>query len=149
MAADLPDGLVRYEGHGVRFEYPGCWELVEEADGGDVVLTVSGDGTCFWTLRILGECPRPEDVLNSCISAFQEEYDDAEVSDTSPHFADMPARGRELSFSCFELLNSVSLTCVRTTGMTLLNWWQGTDHELDQVRAVFEQMTQSVRIVAL
>jgi len=149
MAIESSECLTRYEGHGVQFDYPGFWEISEEADGDDVLLTVSADGSCFWALRILKECPRPEEVVISCVKAFEEEYDEVEVQDIRGTLAMMPAVCRELEFSCFELLNTVSLSSVRSADMSLLAWWQGTDHQLAEVRSVFEQISQSVRIQSI
>jgi len=147
MTIENSECLIRYEGHGVRFDYPGFWELTEERDGHDVVITITADGTCFWVLRILADNPPAEDVVNSGVEALQEEYDEAEVEVVATTLAQLPAFCREVGFSCFELLNSVSLTSVRISGRTLLVWWQGTDHELGEIRPLFEQLTQSVRIV--
>lgn len=142
--------LTRYEAHGVRFDYPGYWEVTEEQDGEDRLITVTADGTSFWALRIIPDCPRADDVVKSCVEAFEEEYEDVEVHEQkSVTLAKMPAVSREVNFSCFELLNSVSLTSVRSSEMTLLAWWQGTDHELEEVRELFEQITKSVRILSL
>ena len=146
MSFDTYECLNRYEGHGVQFDYPGFWEISEEEEGADVLLTVSADGSCFWALRILKECPRAEDVVVSCIEAFEAEYDEVEVQDVRGTLATMPAVCRELEFSCFELLNTVGLSSVRAADMSLLAWWQGTDHQLEEVRSVFEQISQSVRI---
>jgi hypothetical protein len=148
MTIDNSECLIRFEGHGVQFDYPGFWELTEEHDGKDVIITVSADGTCFWVLRILADNPRADEVVNSCLEALQEEYDEAEVEVVSTTLAQLPAYCREVGFSCFELLNSVSLTSVQASGMTLLVWWQGTDHELGELRPLFEQVTQSVRILS-
>lgn len=149
MSTDDVSCLVTYERHGITFEYPGYWEITEELDDKDLLITVSGDSSCFWALRILHECPRPEEVVNSCVDAFKEEYDDAEVTETGGVLAEMPAVCREVEFSCFELLNSVALSSVRSSRMTLLTWWQGTDHELQSLRPVLERITQSVRILDL
>jgi hypothetical protein len=149
MAIESAECLSRYEGHGVLFDYPGFWELTEETEDGDVLLTVSADGACFWALRILKECPRPDEVIGSCVQAFQDEYEDAEVQESRGTLALMPAVCREVQFSCFELLNSVFLSSVRSSDMSLLAWWQGTDHELTEARPVFEQISQSVRILSL
>ena len=149
MLEDEPSCLVSWEAHGITFEYPGYWELTEEVDDTDLLITVSGDSSCFWALRILRGCPRPDEVISSCVAAFQEEYDDVEVTETGGSLAEMPAVCRELDFSCFELLNSVSLCSVRLSKMTLLAWWQGTDHELQSLRPILERITQSVRILEL
>ena len=88
-------------------------------------------------------------LTTSCIEAFQEEYEDTEVQITKGTLATMPAVCRELQFYCFELLNCVTLSSVRASDMSLLAWWQGTDHELTDVRSVFEQISHSVRILSL
>jgi hypothetical protein len=149
MAIGNEEYLNRFEGYGVQFDYPGFWELSEETDGDDVLLTVSADGSCFWALRVLKECPRAEEVVESCVKAFEDEYEDTEVQIVKGTLATMPAVCREVQFSCFELLNAVGLSSVRATDMSLLAWWQATDHELADVRDAFEQISQSVRILSL
>lgn len=147
MVLDLSGCLQFYDNHGICFEYPDIWELAEETQpDGDLLIMVSKDETCFWAIRILVGSPAPPDVVGSCVSAFREEYEDVDEYPGSGTLAEMPAYGRDLEFSCFELLNTVSLKSVRGPEFTILVWWQGTDHELEEVRPVLEQMTQSVRI---
>jgi hypothetical protein len=149
MSPSIPDCLIRYEGHGLSFEYPDVWELSEESDGEDIQILVSADESCFWLMRVMSSGPRPSEVLESCRSAFDEEYEDAEFEDQQCILAGMPAGGQEVHFSCHELLNTAMLECVRTLEMTLLVWWQVTDHELPDVRPHFERMSRSVRILSL
>lgn len=148
MLPSTPELLATWQGHGVCFQYPDIWELTEDVDGDDVIVTVAADDSCFWILRILAESPRPSDVLTSCLDAFRDEYEDVEIREVATRLADMPAQGRELEFSCYELLNTAELRCVRTLSATLLAWWQATDHELATVRAHFDRMSASVRIVS-
>ncbi len=148
MTLDISACLTRYEGHGVTFEFPDIWELTEDVEDKDVLLTIRADSVSFWALRILSERPRADEVIQACVDAVQDEYEDVEVLESRGMLAALPASCRELGFTCFELLNSVSFTCVRATEMTLLAWWQGTDHELTEIRVIFERMTQSVRIAA-
>lgn len=150
MTRDISGCLNRYESHGVVFEYPDFWELSEQREPeGDVVVTVAADGTCFWTLRILFTSPPPPEVVSSCVSAFREEYDDVEELTLPQSLAEMPAYCRELNFTCFELINTVVLSSVRTLEFTLLVWWQGTDHELGEARELLEHITNSLRVVSL
>lgn len=149
MQIDFQDCLVRYEKHGIEFSYPDIWELTEDIDGHDVVLTVSGADTCFWTLRILPACPPPPQVVQSCIEAFQDEYEDVETEETDSKLAEMPAYSRDLAFFCMELMNAVGLRSVRTSEFTLLVWWQGTQHELAESRPILDHMTNSVRACSL
>ena len=141
--------LVPWNRHGVQFWYPDIWDISEQTDGGDMMITVTGSETCFWTLRILPGCPPPPQVIESCIAAFREEYDDVEVAQTETTLAEMPAVSRQLDFFCLELMNSVGLRSVRTSEFTLLVWWQGTQQDLDEFRPVFDHMSDSIRAECL
>lgn len=150
VGQELSGCLKRYESHGVLFDYPDFWEMAEQHEpDGDIIVTVSADGTCFWTLRILPSCPAPPDVVRSCVDAFREEYEDVEESPSSQTLAEMPAHTRELNFTCFELINTAVLSSVRTMEFTLLVWWQGTDHELAETRGILDHMTGSLRVISL
>lgn len=143
---DIGDCLAHYHNFGVEFIYPDVWEVDEQQADGDIVITVSSSETCFWTLRIMPACPMPPQVVSSCVEAFEDEYDEVEISPADCELAGMPAYSRDLDFFCMELMNSVGLRSVRAAGFSLLVWWQGTHHELEDNRRVFDQMTLSVRI---
>ncbi|MCH2200405.1 MAG: hypothetical protein MK102_00430 [Fuerstiella sp.] len=149
MRIPIEASLVPFQKHGVRFLYPDIWELEESGNNDDIVITVSSDGTCFWSMHILCGCPPPPQVIESCVAAFIEEYDDTEESSVEQQLAEMPACARDVQFSCFELMNTASLQSVRTTEFTLLVLWQGTDHELVEYRQLLESMTESVRADSL
>lgn len=150
MNIPIESSLVPYEKHGVRFFYPDIWELEEAAgEDDDIVISVSSDGTCFWTLHILHNSPPPPQVIDSCVAAFVEEYDDAEATSAERKLAEMPAAAQDVEFACFEMMNTASLQSVRTSDFTLLVLWQGTDHELDEYRQLLEYMTASVRADSL
>jgi len=145
----IESSLQPFQKHGVQFLYPDIWELDETEDADAVIVTISSDGTCFWAIHILGNCPPPPQVVDSCVEAFKEEYDDAEASVVDSRLAEMPAYARDMEFSCYELMNTASLQSVRTADFTLLVLWQGTDHELSEYRHVLEFMTSSVRADSL
>jgi len=151
MNIPIETSLIPFEKHGVQFVYPEVWELEEEelAEDNVVILTVSGDGTCFWSLHILYDTPPPPQVVDTCIEAFREEYDDADATPVEQHFAGMPAYARDVEFSCYELMNTASLQSVRTSDFTLLGLWQGADHELEEYRTILEVMTNSVQVDSL
>ena len=118
-------------------------------DGRDIVVSVSSERTCFWTVRIFVDAPPPPGVVQSCLAAFGEEYDDCEVTSVHSRLVEMPAFGRDVQFSCLDFLNTVALRSVRTTCFTLLVWWQGTDDEVAEYQNLLEQMTQSLRVMDL
>ena len=149
MEIDIQNCLVSYSKHGVQFTYPDIWEIDEQTEDDDVLITVSSTGTAFWTLRMLPSCPPPPQVVESCVEAFREEYEDVEVEQIECRLAEMPAYSRDLEFFCLELMNAVGLRSVRTSEFTLLVWWQGTDHELEECRPILDHMTHSVRADSL
>ena len=149
MTFDFQDCLTAYAKHGLSFPYPDIWEAHEEAEGNDITISLAPCATSFWTLRIMHECPPPPQVVESCVAAFKEEYDEAEVSESKVIISGMPAFCRDLEFACLELMNSVGLASVRTSEFTILVWWQGTDLELEEFRPIFDHMTRSIQIDAL
>jgi hypothetical protein len=150
MTPDVSDCIVSYEGNSVSFQYPEVWELDEQIDedDGSVLIMITVDDTCFWALKVMPECPSPTDVVESCVTGYREEYEEVEASQVNPTLAEMPATGRDVEFTCFELINTALLLSVRCEEFTLLNWWQGTDHELESLRPILDQMTSSVRIIS-
>lgn len=146
MTIDFQDVLVPYHNHGLRFEYPDIWEFNEHTIEGDVMLSVAASDTSFWLLRIIADCSPPPQVIQSCLEAFKEEYDDLEVERPDTSLAQMPASALDASFFCMDLMNSVGLRSVRTAEFTLLVWWQSTQLELEENEVVFEHMTRSVQI---
>ena len=145
MSIDFQDCLVRYKKHGILFEYPDIWEIDEQSDGEDILISVASSDTCFWTLRIMPSCPPPPQVVTSCVKAFEEEYEDTEVESCEAKLAGMPSVARDLTFFCMDLMTNVGLRSVRTSEFTLLVWWQGTHHELTESQPVLEHMTRSLQ----
>lgn len=141
--------LQEYCGHGIRFLYPGFWELSEEADGEDIVITAAADQSCFWLLRIFPTCPPAEHIIESCLQAYDDEYDDAEAETVQLSISGMTSQSRRIRFSCFELLNTAAVSSVRVSEASLLSLWQCTDHELENLENIFEQMTRSITILSL
>lgn len=150
MNHPIETSLVQFQNHGVRFCYPDVWQLEEVgSDDDDILITVSGDGTCFWSIHILSNSPPPPQVIESCVAAFTDEYEDADATVRERLLAEMPAYARDVEFSCYDLMNTASLQSVRTSDFTLLVLWQGADHELEEYRSVLEAMTDSVRVDSL
>ena len=143
---NFEDCLNTWQGHGLKFEYPDIWDVSHEADDGDTIVTVTLSDTCFWLIRILPACPPPPQVVQSCIDAYDEEYEEVESEKVDCSLAGLPAYARNLSFFCLELMNNVGLRSVRTMDFTLLLLWQGTHHEMAEFHEGIDRMTQSIRV---
>ncbi|MBQ18123.1 MAG: hypothetical protein CMJ65_13455 [Planctomycetaceae bacterium] len=136
-----------YDDDGVRFAYPDSWELAREEDTGEVRLTVSGDGTSFWSLTLFPSGPAAIEVVETAVDAFRDEYDELDVYCVEESLCGFPVEGRALEFVCLELINSAWLKGFETPGFTALVFYQGTDHELRQTRSVLEAITTSLQLL--
>lgn len=133
-----------YEDHGIKFRYPADWELSEHAEADELTISVQSDGTSFWTIVLLKSSPDPEDVLESVVSTFEQDYEDLDVVTQIGSVCGLPAMGRDLDFSCYDLLNTAVLRSFQIPGSTVLVMYQGTDHELTSTRDQMEAITASL-----
>ena len=134
-----------YDAHGIRFRYPAFWELNEEEAANERTITVSSPETSFWSLTIADDKPPPEDMVESAVSALREEYD--ELDDYSSHvkLAGPDSVARDVEFVCLEMLNSAFLRAVSTDEFSALIYYQGTDLELAETRAILESISSSLQ----
>jgi hypothetical protein len=149
MQVSDDDILDEYCSAHIRFLYPAAWELREEDDHTDTVITITADDSCFCILRVMPERPRPPEVVRSCVRAFRGEYEDVELTRPAITIDGLPTCSREATFTCFELLNVAGFHSARNRRATLLIWWQCTDHELPAVRPLIDRLIQSVRLQSL
>jgi hypothetical protein len=149
MQVSDDDILTEYNSNSVRFLYPAAWELREEEDQADTVITITADDSCFCILRVMPARPRPPEVVRSCVKAFRSEYEDVELTRPGITIDGLPTCSREATFSCFELLNVAGFHSARSRQATLLIWWQCTDHESPAVRPLIDRLIQSVRLQPL
>jgi hypothetical protein len=133
-----------YEAHGLRFDYPGGWELSEQSAGRDVTLTVQSEGTCYWSVSLLADRPAADRVLQSAIVAFEQEYPEVDVYPARDEHIAGPHEAKDLQFFQFELVNSAFLRAFPRGSRTVLVIYQGTDHELETVKPQLEQITASL-----
>lgn len=146
MQSPDDDILNEYHSDHIHFLYPAAWELHQEQSDSDTVIGLTADDSCFCILRLMPTRPRPPEVVRSCIKALRAEYDDVELTRPETLIDALPTCSREVTFSCFELLNAAGFYSARNRHHTLLIWWQCTDHELPVVRPLFDRLIQSVRI---
>ena len=133
-----------YEGHGIQFRYPAGWQVSEELGEDQVSISVSGDGTAFWTLVLFHRSPPPEDVLDSVMSTFQSEYKDIDIYEVEDCLCGEETWARDIEFVCNELINSAWVRVFQSVGHTVLVLSQVNDLELDETEAAFELLSESL-----
>lgn len=133
-----------YEAHGVRFCYPGDWQVSEQREGSQLSITVSSPETAFWTLTLLPDCPDPRDIIEAVLDAFRDEYDEMDVYPSRAQVCQRPTVSRDIDFVCLELLNTARVRAFRTGQFTAMVLYQGTDNDFDVSGPVLEKITKSL-----
>ena len=134
-----------YQGHGVGFRYPAAWELSEQRAGNEVTITVSSAETSFWSVVLCSDAPRPEDLIESALEAFRDEYEELDIYDAQASMCRRPTIACDLEFVCLELINSAFLRAFRAGSLSVLVLYQGTDYELEDTQQILEAISASLR----
>ncbi|MEX1095796.1 MAG: hypothetical protein WED34_07080 [Planctomycetales bacterium] len=133
-----------YADHGVRFHYPDDWSLAEDRLEAGVCITVAGEGTSFWSISLYEERPRPEDVIDSAVEAFREEYDELDAYSVEARLAGVPNAARDLEFVCLDVLNTACLRSFPAADATAFVLYQGSDRDLEETREALERISASL-----
>ncbi len=133
-----------YHSHGVRFRYPNDWELSEEGDPNQPTITVASLETSFWSLTLDFQRPKPEELIESAVDVFRDEYPEIDVYPVEAELCRQPSVARDVEFVCLDVVNSAFLRAIRTRHFSAFVLYQGTDVELEETRAVLESITASL-----
>ena len=133
-----------YHEHGVRFQYPSHWELTERQSPNEVTITVSSPETSFWSLVMFFDRPSPENLIESAIGAFREEYDEIDVYPAEAMLCARTNVARDVEFVCLDLINSAFVRAFQTSLFSALILYQGTDCELEESKEILESISASL-----
>ncbi len=133
-----------YEGHGIRLRYPAYWEVTEQDDDEATSITVASPETSFWSISLFHDGPSPQEVLESALEAFREEYAEVDVYASTERIGERAGVARDVDFVCFELINSAFLRAFQTERYTVLVLYQGFDGELETTRPMLEAISASL-----
>src|SRR5882724_11392301 len=113
-----------YRAHGISFQYPADWGLQEQAAENEVLITVSSPETSFWSICLFPDHPTPEEVAETALAAFREEYEDLDVYEMSTSVCGFPTVAHDIEFFCLELVNSAWVRAFSTPAFTVLVLYQ-------------------------
>lgn len=133
-----------YEQHGITFQYPADWEVSEQEQEDECLITVSGPGTSFWSVGLFRDRPHPDLVLETALAAFKDEYPDLDSYTAEDEILDQPTSGIDLEFFCLELVNTARIRSFLAKDFTVLVMCQADDTELEGSEPIFEAMTRSL-----
>ena len=131
--------------YGIRFQYPADWELTEQAKTGEVSVTVSSPHTAFWIVTLFYDRPEPQEIIETVLAAFHEEYDEMDDYPARVRLCQHKTVARDIEFVCLELLNSAWARSFRTEDYTVLVLYQASDVDLDETQPVMEAITRSLK----
>jgi hypothetical protein len=133
-----------YDRHGITFQYPADWEVSEQEQGDECLITASGPGTSFWSVGLFRDRPSPDLVLETALAAFKDEYPDLDFYEANDELLNQPTVGYDLEFFCLELVNTARIRSFLAKDFTVLVLCQADDTELETSDPLFEEMSQSV-----
>lgn len=137
-----------YDDHGIRFDYPGDWEVeVTEEEGSVTTVSLqSPDGPAFALVTVDESRPAPEEIADAALEAMREEYPGLDASPARETIGGRAAVGHDVEFLSLDMTNACTIRCFRTERRTVLLFGQWSDLEdetphavLDGVRGTFEE----------
>lgn len=134
-----------YDDHGIRFRYPPFWEVQEQENEDQLMITVSSPGTSFWSVGLFHAKPSPAEVAEAVLSALREEYEELDAYAVHEEFCHSPAIGYDIEFFCMELLNSAWIRAFEARDFTVLVLYQADDTELEDSEQWFDVLCRSLQ----
>jgi hypothetical protein len=138
--------IATFSGLGVRFQYPGNWQVSQDGDC-DFPLSVSVHSPtgAFCSIAIYPLDEDPHQAARRFSETLLEEYEDIEVFEVTPHEADNRVDGEfELNFYCLDFLITARIVGFRTTQHTLVILSQAESREFDDLQPVFQAIQKSM-----
>src|SRR3954453_12389655 len=117
-----------YDDHGIRFEYPGDWELEVTDDGPLTTVAIQAPGgLAFALVTVDDSCPAPAEMADQALEALREEYP---VLDAVPALETIDghrAVGHDFEFISLHMTTSCTIRCFRPPRRTVLLFGQWSD----------------------
>jgi hypothetical protein len=140
-----------YDDRGIRFEYPGDWELEVTDDGTLTTVAVQAPGGLAFALVTVDDtCPAPAEVADQALEALREEYPILDAAPALETINGHRAVGHDIEFITLDMTNSCTIRCFRTSRRTVLLFGQWSDLGSDDseaalgaVRRSFEETDES------
>ena len=135
-----------FEKNGLQLRYPGFWQLECTEDGETSSITILAENTAFWMVSIVPGMVTADEVLDSALESYQEEYDEFDVYERKMDKSNSWMT-QELEVVCHDLITSVTLNAIELEECSLFVLYQGEDSDLDEKRSTFDAMTASLRVI--
>ncbi len=134
-----------FERSGIRFDYPGNWQLQSESTDDGWVVTVHSPDTAFALVSLREEAESPAQVADQTLEALRAEYPGLDVEPGIDTIAGLPAIGHNIDFLTLDTATVCRTRCVATSAGPLLILMQATEYDLARYEPAFEALLASLR----
>jgi hypothetical protein len=130
-----------FDDYGVRFEYPGDWELDVADDGTRTTISLQApDAPAFIMIALDADRPAPAEVADEALEAMRAEYPELEVLPALETIDGHRAIGHDLEFFSLDMTSTCAIRSFRTKRRTILIFaqWSSLDDDAaeSQIRAL-------------
>ena len=134
-----------FEKNGLRFLYPDSWTLAEYSDADEFheVSLESPEGS-IWSVSVFPAEAQPKQLIQSCLEALQDQYDDLEASEFEGEFNGFEASGFDADFYCLDFLVAAQSRTLQHNGKTFSFFCQAESREFEKNLDVFNAITMSL-----
>lgn len=138
--------LGQFDEAGIRFRYPATWQLEREESEEGWSITLQSPGTAFLLLCVREDAPNPQELAESALEAFREEYKELEVEECLQQIAGQAAIGHEIHFFSFDLTNTCWTRSFYSGAGTVLLMFQSNDLELEAYEPLAKAICASLEV---
>lgn len=121
-----------FDDYGIRFHYPGDWELDVADDGSRATVSLQApDAPAFVMVALDTDRPPPSAIAEEALEAMRAEYPELEATPARETIDGHPATGHDLEFFTLDMTGSCVIRSFRTERRTVLIFaqWSGLDDD--------------------
>jgi len=135
-----------FERDGVRFRYPGDWQLETETEGEGWTASLQSPDTAFLVISYVPGVDDPGDLVDAAVEGLRADYPDLDAEDAVDTIAGQPALGADVNFVHFDLTNTCWVRAVPAADGAVLVMAQCTDDELPDQGQVLKAVLASIAV---
>lgn len=135
-----------FDRDGIRFQYPGDWQLETETDGDGWTASLQSPGTAFLVVSYVPGIEDPADLVSAATAGLAAEYPDLDAVDAVDTLAGQPAVGADVNFVHLDLTNTCWVRAVAAGAGALLVMAQCWDEELDDLGPMVRGIVGSITV---
>jgi hypothetical protein len=138
-------GITIFDDHGIRFEYPGDWELEVTDDGSRVTASVQSPGGLAFALVTADEDrPAPAEMADEALAALKDEYPTLDAVPALETIDGHRAVGHDVEFVSLDMNNACAIRAFRTPRRTIFLLAQWSDLEGDEAEDTLKALRRTI-----